>query len=76
MNDAVAEAATSAIKTMCKLIKRMIIPLLRLERIRDGKGENTNEVRPEQIWSAFYAMLIQLLGATRANTVCPHAVRT
>ena len=25
MNDAVAEAATSAIKTTCKLIKRMIL---------------------------------------------------
>ena len=58
MNDAVAEAATSAIKTMCKLIKRMIILLLRLERIRDCKGKNTNEVRPGHIWRAFYAMLM------------------
>ena len=49
MNDAVAEAAASAIKTRCKLIKRMILPLLRLERILDGKRESTNEVRPGQI---------------------------
>ena len=39
MSDAVAEAATSVIKRICKLIKRIIMPLLRLERILDGKGE-------------------------------------
>ena len=66
MNDAVAEAAASAIKTRCKLIKRMILPLLRLERILDGKRESTNEVRPGQIWRAFYAMLMQLVGAMKA----------
>ena len=45
MNDAVAEAATSAMRKMSKLIKRIT---MRLERILDGKGENTKEVRSGQ----------------------------